>query len=95
MDVRIGLRTTFGLSVIVLTTAFAHAGDKETPVSWKKTVIEGKFRSEGVAIADVNNDGKLDVLDRRLVVRGSFVDQARHPQARQLRRRAEAAIAIA
>ena len=25
-------------------------------------MIEGKFRSEGVAIADVNKDGKLDVL---------------------------------
>ena len=29
---------------------------------WKKTVIEGKFRSEGVAIADVNKDGKLDIM---------------------------------
>ena len=35
---------------------------RSSPVSWKKTVIEGKFRSEGVAIADVNKDGKLDVL---------------------------------
>ena len=33
-----------------------------TPIAWKKTVIEGKFRSEGVAIADVNKDGKPDVL---------------------------------
>ena len=33
-----------------------------TSVSWKKTVIDGKFRSEGVAIADVNKDGKTDVL---------------------------------
>ena len=31
-------------------------------ITWKKTVIEGKFRSEGVAVADVNKDGKLDVL---------------------------------
>ncbi len=31
-------------------------------VSWKKTTIEGKFRSEGVAAADVNKDGKMDVL---------------------------------
>ena len=31
--------------------------------TWKRsTTIEGKFRSEGVAIADVNKDGKLDVL---------------------------------
>ncbi len=43
-------------------TASAVAGDSDTPVSWKKTTIEGKFRSEGVAVADVNKDGKPDVL---------------------------------
>lgn len=31
-------------------------------VQWKKTVIDTKFRSEGVAVADVNHDGKTDVL---------------------------------
>ncbi|MDF2440875.1 MAG: hypothetical protein JWN98_1859 [Abditibacteriota bacterium] len=31
-------------------------------VSWKKTLIEAKFRSEGVAVADVNRDGKMDVM---------------------------------
>ena len=53
-----------GLSVILLSAASAPAaGDaKNTPVAWKKTVIEGKFRSEGVAVADVNKDGKPDVL---------------------------------
>ena len=29
---------------------------------WKKTTVEAKFRSEGVAAADVNKDGKNDVL---------------------------------
>jgi hypothetical protein len=62
MDVRIWQRAALGLSVILLTTAPARGRDKDTPVTWKKTVIEGKFRSEGVAIADVNHDGKLDVL---------------------------------
>ena len=42
-------------------SASARANPK-APISWKKTVIEGKFRSEGVAIADVNKDGKPDVL---------------------------------
>jgi hypothetical protein len=37
-------------------------GAKDTSVTWKKTVIDGKFRSEGVAIADVNHDGRLDAL---------------------------------
>jgi hypothetical protein len=31
-------------------------------ISWKKTVVDPKFRSEGVAIADVNKDGKMDIL---------------------------------
>jgi len=35
------------------------AADK---ITWKKTVIDPVFRSEGVAIADVNKDGKMDIL---------------------------------
>jgi len=33
-----------------------------TAITWKKTVVDRAFRSEGVAVADVNKDGKLDVL---------------------------------
>ncbi len=51
-----------GFTVIWIAAASALAGDDGRPISWKKTVIEGKFRSEGVAIADVNKDGKNDVL---------------------------------
>ena len=36
--------------------------DEPTAVSWKKTVVDKKFRSEGIANADVNKDGKMDVL---------------------------------
>jgi len=32
-------------------------------ITWKKIVLDTKFRSEGVAIADVNKDGKIDVLN--------------------------------
>ena len=51
-------------AVVILSAllATAHAADPDTPVSWKKTVIEGRFRSEGVAVADVNKDGRPDVL---------------------------------
>src|SRR5262249_22147803 len=49
-----------GLS-IVLSGALVGGARAGTPISWKKTVIEGKFRSEGVAVADVNKDGALDV----------------------------------
>jgi hypothetical protein len=31
-------------------------------VRWKKTVVDKAFRSEGVAVADVNRDGKMDIL---------------------------------
>lgn len=31
-------------------------------LAWEKVVLDKKFRSEGVAVADVNRDGKLDVL---------------------------------
>ncbi len=35
----------------------------DTNVTWKKIVLDKHFRSEGVAIADVNKDGKMDVLN--------------------------------
>jgi hypothetical protein len=39
------------------------AKDKDdTGITWKKTVIDKTFRAEGVAVADVNKDGKLDIL---------------------------------
>src|SRR5215471_1581138 len=31
-------------------------------ITWKKTVVDKVFRSEGVAVADVNHDGKMDIL---------------------------------
>lgn len=34
----------------------------KTNVTWKKTVLDKAFRSEGVGIADVNKDGKPDVV---------------------------------
>jgi hypothetical protein len=33
-----------------------------TIIVWKKTTVDKAFRSEGVAVADVNRDGKLDIL---------------------------------
>lgn len=35
----------------------------EPDITWKKIVLDDHFRSEGVAIADVNKDGKTDVLN--------------------------------
>ncbi len=44
--------------------AFLIAGSREAPapVSWRVVPIERRFRSEGSAIADVNRDGKPDIL---------------------------------
>jgi FG-GAP-like repeat len=59
---RIPKTAAFALLTIGLAAQLASADDKASPVSWKKTTVEGKFRSEGVAIADVNKDGKTDIL---------------------------------
>jgi hypothetical protein len=42
--------------------ATEKAGVPADKISWKKIVIDKTFRSEGVAIADVNKDGKMDIL---------------------------------
>lgn len=46
---------TIGMCLIAVALAGSDPG-------WKKTTIEGKFRAEGIATADVNKDGKLDLM---------------------------------
>ena len=62
MIVRAWTSVVLVLPAMFMSPAAALASDKDTPVSWRKTVIDSKFRSEGVGIGDVNKDGKLDVL---------------------------------
>jgi hypothetical protein len=38
----------------------------DTNISWKKTILDPVFHAEGVAVADVNRDGKMDVLNGEL-----------------------------
>jgi hypothetical protein len=38
------------------------AGVPASEIQWKKSVLDTRFRAEGVAVADVNKDGKMDVL---------------------------------
>ena len=40
----------------------AQAGDPASRITWHRYVLDTKFRSEGVAVADVNKDGKLDII---------------------------------
>jgi hypothetical protein len=42
--------------------ADAPAAGKTTSITWKKIVVDTKFRAEGVAVADINKDGKLDII---------------------------------
>ncbi len=49
-------------SLLVASLATVASAKDPPDITWKKTVLDAKFRSEGVAVADVNKDGKLDVL---------------------------------
>jgi len=51
-----------GVSAVVCTSSPASEPGVGSPISWKRTTIDGHFRSEGVAAADLNRDGRLDVL---------------------------------
>lgn len=53
------------LSISLLPAADEKKSD-DTGITWKKTVIDKRFLSEGVAVADVNKDGKMDVLTGEL-----------------------------
>jgi len=51
------------LSAVAVLALALPALAAEPVITWKKTVVDAKFRSEGVAVADVNKDGKIDVLN--------------------------------
>jgi hypothetical protein len=53
------------LVLLVVVHSILTADTKKTDdsgITWKKTVLDKRFVSEGVAVADVNKDGKIDVL---------------------------------
>src|SRR5207302_1833698 len=54
------------VSILLIGTIVAvRPADADAPaaaIGWKKTVVDKVFRSEGVAIADVNRDGRMDIL---------------------------------
>jgi VCBS repeat protein/FG-GAP repeat protein len=56
----LALVATVAASTLVLMASRKNPLDGK--VVFKKTIIDHEFRSEGVAVADVNRDGKLDIL---------------------------------
>jgi hypothetical protein len=56
------MRTAFVVAISAMAVTTTTRADDPSPVIWKKTTVEGKFRSEGVAVGDVNKDGKPDIL---------------------------------
>jgi hypothetical protein len=63
---------TWMLPLVTALAALALVGAAEvkdsakadaTGITWKKTTLDPVFRAEGVAVADVNRDGKIDVLN--------------------------------
>ena len=55
---------SFGLWTVALACCGRLAAQQPLPVysGWEKVRLDAAFRSEGVAVADVNNDGRPDVL---------------------------------
>ena len=47
---------------LVLLAAAASAVAQNQTIIWKKQVLHTKFRADGVAVADVNKDGKMDII---------------------------------
>jgi len=51
------------LPALALPLITRGADTPEAPkITWKKTIVDRGFHSEGVTVADVNRDGKLDIL---------------------------------
>ncbi len=44
-------------------TLLAAEGTPAASITWKKTVLDKAFRSEGVTAFDVNKDGKIDIVN--------------------------------
>jgi hypothetical protein len=59
------------IATLSLALALVPAADDKKPepakkageITWKKTVLDKVFRSEGVAVADINRDGKMDIIN--------------------------------
>jgi hypothetical protein len=55
--------TAAALAAVAAVPAASQDSAAAKKITWKKTVLDTKFRAEGVTVADVNKDGKIDVLN--------------------------------
>lgn len=53
---------TLLLSAVAIPLSAGDEPAKKPAIRWKKTVVDRTFHSEGVAVADVNRDGKPDII---------------------------------
>ena len=58
----LGALVLVGASVHVQSDAQPAASGRTNKITWKKIVLDKNFRAEGAGVADVNKDGKLDVI---------------------------------
>ena len=56
----ISFRSLLACSLLVAVTT-AQAEDKKPEITFKRTQLDDKFRSEGSAVGDFNHDGKMDI----------------------------------
>src|ERR1700676_2321418 len=61
MQKTLALTSTILALLAYSSAATTLAAEGSTKISFKKTQLEAKFRSEGVAVGDFNHDGKLDI----------------------------------
>jgi hypothetical protein len=63
---QLGLHAAILIPAGILTAVPIEPDPPASVISWKKTVVTKAFLSEGVAVADVNRDGKMDILTGEL-----------------------------
>lgn len=62
MELRRGWPLLLAMAVAVCPVRRLEAAGRSKDVTFRKTVIDPVFRSEGVAVADVDQDGHLDII---------------------------------
>lgn len=50
-------------SCCCMLTLLTSASAEDTPVKWERIKLEEIFRAEGVAVADINKDGRMDLIN--------------------------------